>query len=140
MKSKILLVNFDFADQEKIKKYFDIEVDIGYISDCESWRDAKGKKKYSANFYAPLSIYEYKVCFINLVKNPTCKYLFKDKVKSLYEEKEIINFFKYWFKGKGILVIFLDNSNYFSESLGLTFGIPFVKLSQAKVGDETHIF
>jgi len=140
MKSKILLVNFDFSDQEKIKKYFNIEVDIGYISDCESWTNSKREREYSANFYAPFSIYEYKACFINLTKDPICRYLFKDKAKSLYEEKETINFLKYWYKGKGILVIFFDNSNYFSDSLALTFGIPFVKLSQAKVGDKTHIF
>jgi hypothetical protein len=140
MKSKILLINFDFSDQEKIKKYFDIEVDIGYISDCESLTNSEGKREYSAKFYAPLSIYEYKVCFVNLTKNSTCKYLFQDKAKSLYEEKETINFFKYWYKGKGILVIFLDSSNYFSDSLALTFGIPFVKLSQAKAGDKTYVF
>ena len=34
MRSKILLVNFSYSDQEKIKKMFNIEVDIGYISDC----------------------------------------------------------------------------------------------------------
>jgi len=144
MKSKILLVNFDYSDKKKIQDKFDIEVDIGYVSDCTKYTYG-GDEEYMIYFYAPQSIYEYKVCFVYLTKNPIGEYLFKEKAekivlgnknKKISESREIYNFIKYWFE-KGIMVIFLGDSSF--ESLSIL-GIPNIDLYPAKQGDKTVRF
>lgn len=134
MKSKVLLINFDFSDQEKIRS-LGIDVDLGYVSDAHPIINRDGKNDQSCYFFSPLAIYEYKVVLVKLTKKPPLEISFGGEAVYISEE-ERNNFFKYW-EEKGILVIFLEENGF--QSL-INFGIPYVILTSASGRDATVKF
>jgi len=133
-KSKILLVNFSYNEQEKVSQ-LGVDVDLGYISDAHTLVNSQGENIESADFYSPLAIYEYKAIFIKLTKNPSLENSLKNKAKSISKE-DFLNFWKYW-KHKGITTIFLEENNFSSLT---PLGIVHIALKQASGRDATIEF
>lgn len=132
MKTRILLVNFAEKEQ-KIATQLGIDVDLGYLSDAFDAIDSEGSREQGASFYSPLAIYEYKVIFIRLTKTPPLDYKFKDEAK-IISEKDRVNFLRYWYENKGVLVIFAEDCNFSSLKL---LGIPHAKLAESSGNDKT---
>ncbi len=135
MKTRILLVNFTEKEQE-IAALLGINVDLGYLSDAFDTIDSEGSREQRASFYSPLAIYEYKVIFIRLTKTPPLEYKFKDEAK-IISEKDRVNFLRYWYENKGVLVIFAEDCNFSSLKL---LGIPDAKLVESNGNDKTISF
>ena len=133
-KSKILLVNFGYIEQEKVAA-LGLDVDLGYISDAYQTTGYNKILEERANFFSPLAIYEYKAIFAKLIKNPPLEISFGYKATPISGEDHK-NFFKYW-KGKGILTIFLED-NSFNSLIHL--GIPYATLRPASGRDATVKF
>lgn len=135
MESRILLVNFNEKIKVSIEK-LGIQVDLGYMSDAQSLIFKTGEEERTASFNSPLAIYEYKAMFINLTSNSPLKEKIESKVASI-GEKEKVNFFKYWYDQKGIIVIFTEESSY--DSLEIL-GLPQISLVDSSKNDKTINF
>lgn len=134
MKSKILLVNFDYFEQEKIAK-LGIDVDLGYLSNAHDSVNSSGEKIQGANFYSPLAIYEYRAIFIKLTKKPPLESSLISKAKPISKD-DFLNFWKYW-REKGILSVFLEENDF--KSL-FPLGIVHIVLKSASGRDLTVKF
>jgi hypothetical protein len=135
MKSKVLLINFDYRDQEKIRS-LGVDVDLGYVSNAHPIINQDGKNDQSCYFFSPLAIYEYKMVFVKLMKKPPLEISFRDKATCI-SEKDRENFIKYWWRGRGVLAIFLERNEF--QSL-INFGMPYVILTPASGRDVTVKF
>lgn len=139
MGSRILLVNFGFAEQKRISD-LGLEVDLGFLSDAwidsASYEPGKKREYESANFFSPLAIYEYKVMFVRLTNKPPLVDVFSEKAK-IIDEKETQNFHNYWYRSRGIYVIFADHSNFIDLRL---LGIPLAWLEKSVGTDKTMYF
>ncbi|PIQ81471.1 MAG: hypothetical protein COZ34_03855 [Candidatus Pacebacteria bacterium CG_4_10_14_3_um_filter_34_15] len=132
MKTRILLINFSDTDQRKIQE-LGVDVDLGYVSDRQNLINPDGKTEETASFYSPLAIYEYKAVFIKLSKKANKT---KEQTK-LIEEKEKVNFIKYWYDSIGVLTIFIEDCSF--DSLDV-FGIPQIDLTSSNGNDKTVFF
>lgn len=138
MSSKILLVNFGYAEQEKIAR-LGVDVDLGFLSNAwnlsESYEDKAKSLTQRASFYSPVAIYEYRVVIIRLTKTPPLATYFGGKAKTI-DERDRSNFFDYWYKGLGVLIVISDESDFLNLNI---LGLPLTYLENSSGNDATVI-
>lgn len=128
MTSRILLINFEKKDAEKLKG-LNVVVDRGYLAPPSS------ATRY-IYLYFPHPVYEYKVVIANLNSNQDLYDEFKDKL-SYFDDKIAQDFFRCRNKKKTLFVIFLGDYGYNDLNC---FGIDEILLEDTKAEDISVIF
>lgn len=133
MASSILLINFEEKYAEKMTNELKVRVDRGYFSNVISFKESGDHLVEEINIYLPHPVYEYKVVFANLSSNEILDDEFRQKASTIRPAIRG-DFFNYWSKNKGIIIIFLGNYGYTGL---LNFGIPKLSLEEVFAEDIT---
>ena len=123
MASKILLVNFQETDADRLKK-LGFEVDRGHYSNAVEFQKTGTLSTEKIYSFLPDSIEKYRIIVVNLNYNTAIETEFRQK-RQILDKSFRTDFNKYW-NDVGILIVFYGDYNYDGLS---TLGIFHVKFA-----------
>ena len=132
MASKILLVNFQETDADRLKK-LGFEVDRGHYSNAVEFQKTGTLSTEKIYSFLPDSIQKYKIIVVNLNYNTAVETEFRQK-RQILDKSFRTDFNKYW-NEIGIVIVFYGDYNYDGLS---TLGIFHVKFADC-IRDGTQL-
>jgi hypothetical protein len=124
MASKILLVNFQETDADRLKK-LGFDVDRGHYSNAVEFQKTGTLSTEKIYSFLPDSIESYKIIVVNLNYNTAVETEFRQN-RQIYDKSFRTDFNKYW-NNSGILIVFYGDYNYDGLSTLGIFHVKFVE-------------
>jgi hypothetical protein len=109
MASRILLVNFQEADADRLKK-LGFEVDRGHYSNAVEFQKTGTLSTEKIYSFLPDSIEKYRIIVVNLNYNTAVETEFRQKRQIL--DKSFRTYFNKYWNDVGILIVFYGDYNY----------------------------